>query len=176
MNRIVAALALAFSLSSLSAVAVAAPPKDVAAKHQKGEKGKGKRDGKQFPMKADEYKKHIAERTAKAREMLEKHISKKNAGADKAKEMREKFNATVARVNKKVDEVTADGTVSKEEAKEVRDIFQEARGHHGKKHGKKKLAPPPGPHGTRRRPRARGRVNATLRGHAPAPPPRLPPV
>jgi hypothetical protein len=28
--------------------------------------------------------------------------------------------------------------VSKEEAKEVREIFQEARGHHGKKHAKKK--------------------------------------
>jgi uncharacterized membrane protein len=93
-------------------------------------------------MKSDEFKKMVAERVGKARERLEKVISKKNMGADKAREVRAKFEAGVVRLNKKVDEVTSDGTVSKEEAKEVRGLIKEMmaehRGQHGKKHGKKR--------------------------------------
>jgi hypothetical protein len=155
MNRLVA-LALALSVASSSAFALAAPHKEAPTdQRQANRTERPERGDKKFPMKADEFKKHVAERVGKAREFMEKRISKKNVGADKAKEIREKFNAGVARINKKVDEVSADGSVTKDEAKEVRDLFKDL-GNHGKRHGKKKLA--------------------TLRGHAPAPPPRLPPL
>ena len=141
MNRIVTALALALSLASASTAALAAPRGKAPAAHQADRKEKGDRDDKKFPMKADEFKKLVADRVGKARERLEKHIERKNAGPEKAKEIRAKFDAAVARLNKKVEEVTADGTVSKEEAKEVRalakELIQEHRGHHGKKHPKK---------------------------------------
>ena len=132
MNRFFAALALSLSLAS-SSVALAAPAqKPAAAKHQ------GKEDhDKKFPMKADEFRQHVAGRVAKAREHMEKRISTRNVPEDKAKEIRAKFNAGVAALNQKVEAVCADGTVTKEEAKEVRKIAKEMRGKHGKKHGKR---------------------------------------
>jgi len=130
MNRFFAALALSLSLVS-SSVALAAPAqKPAAAKHQ----GKGDHD-KKFPMKADEFRQHVAGRVTKAREHMEKRISTRNVPEDKAKEIRAKFDAGVAVLNQKVEAVCADGTVTKEEAKEVHDLVHRMVQHH--KQGKK---------------------------------------
>lgn len=138
MNRIVSALALALSLVSLSATALAEPSqKAPAAHHKQGHKGKADRDEKSFPMKADDFKKMVAERVGKAREHMEKHISKKNIDADKAKELRAKFDAGVVLLNRKVDQVSADGTVTKEEYKEVRELVQQMTQQHRKAHARK---------------------------------------
>jgi len=130
MNRFFAALALSLSLAS-SSVALAAPAqKPAAARHQ----GKGDHD-KKFPMKADEFRQHVAGRVTKAREHMEKRISTRNVPEEKAKEIRAKFNAGVAALNQKVEAVCADGTVTKEEAKEVHALVHQMVQHH--KHGKK---------------------------------------
>lgn len=101
-------------------------------------KGRGGH-GKQFPMPAAEFKSHTDARLAKAKERLEAHISKKQLPAEKAKELRDKLAAGAAKVNAQVEKATADGTVTKEEAKEVRAAMKEARGPRGhhKKGGKK---------------------------------------
>lgn len=136
MNRILAAFALALSIASTSAGALAAPNKPApAARHEKGDKDK------KFPMKGDEFKRVVSERVGKARERMEKHITRSKASDDKAKEIRARFDATIAKINKKTEEVTADGSVTKEEAKEVFTLFRELGGHHGgKRPDKKKLA------------------------------------
>jgi hypothetical protein len=92
------------------------------------ESGEGK--GKQsFPMPAAAFKQKVDSRMAKARQRMEERASK--LSADEAKELRAKFDAAAAKVNAEVAKATADGTVTKEEAKAVR----KASPHHGK-HGK----------------------------------------
>ena len=136
MNRIVTALALALSLATSSAVVMAAPAKAEAARHERGDAAK------KFPMKADEFRQHVAQRTVKARARMEKHLANKKVSEEKAKEVRAKFAAVQARVDAKVTEVCADGTVTLDEAKSVWAIAREAMPHHGKQAKKgQKLAP-----------------------------------
>lgn len=161
MTRIVQALALALSLATASTAFAAPPARDRQAqdaRHQKGDR-KEKDDEKKFPMKADEFRKLVAERVGKARERMEKHISKKNVPEDKAKVLRARFEVGVAVLNRKVDQVTSDGTVTKEEAKEVRELVhkmvQEHHNEHGKGHKKdnqlaRGAGPDPGRHSPRR--------------------------
>ncbi len=128
MNRIVTALAFALSLASTSAVALA----DTGAKapHQRGG------DGAQFPMPAAQYQQRIREREGKARERLEKKLAAKKVPADRANEARAKLNAHQDRVNGKVAEVSADGTVTRDEAKQVKQVAREGRPQH--KNGERK--------------------------------------
>ena len=133
MTRLVASLALALSLACSSAVVLAAPGKANVARHEKHAEL-----AKKFPMKADDFRQLVSERTAKARERMEKAISKRQVPSDKANEIRAKFAAVQAQVDAKTAEVCADGTVTLEEAKQVLAIVREAAPHHGKKdHGKK---------------------------------------
>ncbi len=80
-----------------------------------------------FPMPAAEFKGKHEARITKARAKLEERIKAKNVDAEKAKLMRARFEGSVARVNQAVAKVTADGTVTKDEAKEVRAAAKEAR-------------------------------------------------
>lgn len=140
MNRIIAAVALALSLATSSAVVMAAPAKAEAARHERGDAAK------KFPMKADEFRQQVAQRTVKARARMEKHLANKKVSEEKAKEVRAKFAAVQARVDAKVTEVCADGTVTLDEAKSVRTIAREAMPAHGKhaKKGKKLPTSAPG--------------------------------
>jgi hypothetical protein len=135
MNRLVAALAFALSLASLSSSALAAPLAKTNAAHHKADRKD--KDDKNFPMKAEEFKRLVAERVGKARERLEKHISQKNVPEDRAKVLRAKFDLSAAVLNRKVDKVCEDGTVTREEAKEVRELVQKMVQEHKKDHGGK---------------------------------------
>jgi hypothetical protein len=130
MNRL-AALALAFATLAAPAFASAAPAKAPTARHEKHDK--------KFPMKAEEFKKHIEGPITKARARMEEHITKKSLPEDKAKEVRAKFDAGVTAVQKEVERVSADGTVTKEEAHEVHAAMKALHpgGHGHKKHDKK---------------------------------------
>jgi len=95
-------------------------------------------DGKSkpsFPMPAAEFQQRVDARIAKQRAHVEEHIKAKNLDAAKAKEKREAFEARVAKIQAAAKSAEADGTVTADEAKAVR----EAGGgkHHGK-HAKKK--------------------------------------
>lgn len=97
---------------------------------------KGQSDQK-FPMPAAAFKAKVDAHTQKAREKMEARVAK--LPADKAKEVRAKFDESVAKVNQEVAKVTADGTVTKEEAKEVREVRKSARPHgRHARHGKNK--------------------------------------
>jgi hypothetical protein len=71
---------------------------------------------------------------------MEKHAAKLNA--EEAKVLRAKFDAGAAKINAEVDKAVADGTVTKDEADNVRKVSREVRGHHGRgrhaKRGEKK--------------------------------------
>ena len=79
---------------------------------------------KKFPMSAADFRQQTTQRIDKARERLEANISKKQLPAAKAKDLRNKFEAKIAEINQAVEKVTADGTVTKEEAKEINELFR----------------------------------------------------
>ncbi len=90
----------------------------------------GKGDGKKFPVAAAEFKQKVDARIAKARTHMEERAAK--LPADKAKEARATFDAGVAKVNAEVQKAVADGTVTKDEAHQVRAEMKSLRGAHGK--------------------------------------------
>lgn len=90
-------------------------------------------------MPAAEFRKRVDERTSKARERMEASIKRRSVPEAQAKEVRAKFDAGVAQVKKVVDEVAADGMVTKDEAGRVRQVSRQARGHANnghRRHGK----------------------------------------
>lgn len=89
-------------------------------------KGKGDH-AKKFPMAAAEFKAKVDSRTAKAKERMEEKA--KQLPADQAKELRAKFDAGAAQINAEVAKATADGTVTLEEAKKVREVAKSVRPH-----------------------------------------------
>jgi hypothetical protein len=135
-----ATLALAAATLTAAAPVLAAPARgrQEAVAQKKGDKG----DKGSYPMAAADFKKKVEQRTTKARARMEKHITDKKVPEDKAKEARAKFDAAVAKINQKVEEVCSDGTVTKDEAKAVHDLAKSLhpRGKHGKKDAKKALA------------------------------------
>jgi len=127
-------LAVAISLASLVAptVAFAAPPQGAPTAHRaEGEKGE-----KQFPMPAAEFKAKVDGKLSRARQHMETRASK--ADADKAKEIRARFDAGAAKVNAEVAKATADGTVTKDEAKDVFTAMKAMHPHKTAKNGKGK--------------------------------------
>ena len=124
MNRILTSAALAFSLLASSAVALADGGK---AEHKHGDRAAFEA---QFPMAGATFQQKANERATKAREHLEKRLTDKQVPADKASEIRARFNATEAKVQAKITEVTADGTVTLDEAKAVMAVAREGRPQH----------------------------------------------
>ena len=130
MNRIFTSAALALSLLASSAVALAGGGK---AGHERGDKAAFE---KQFPMAGATFQQKAAERAQKAQQRLDKHLTEKQVPADKAGEIRAKFAAHQAKVQAKVTEVVADGTVTLDEAKAVMAVAREGRPEHKGGHGK----------------------------------------
>lgn len=102
-----------------------------------------KQHGK-FPMPAAEFKNASNERLAKAREKMEEHLKAKKVPAEKAQLMRARFDDVATKVNAAVAKVTADGSVTKDEAKEVRLAAAKARKETRAAHASKKSEPKKG--------------------------------
>lgn len=90
-----------------------------------------------FPMKADEFQKRIDGRLQKKKEHIEKKISEKQVPADKAKEIRDRFAENAAKIAAATKQVTSDGVVTEEEAKQVREVMHARHHHKGKGKGQK---------------------------------------
>lgn len=127
-------LAAALSLATLVAVPVTAfaagdgnQGTTSAKVHHRSEKGD---QDKKFPMAGAEFKAKVDGRLAKAREHMEKRASQLDA--EKAKEVRAKFDAGAAKVNAEVGKAIADGTVTQDEAREVHKAMREMHPNKGK--------------------------------------------
>jgi hypothetical protein len=95
--------------------------------------------GAKFPVAAAEFKQKIDGKMTKARARMEERAAKLPAG--EAKALRAKFDTGLVKVNAEVARATADGTVTKDEAKAVWQVAREvrgAKGKHGGGHGKSK--------------------------------------
>ncbi len=82
-----------------------------------------------FPMPAAAYKAREAAHFEKARARMESHIASKKLDAEQAKLLRARFESNVVKIDQAVAKVSADGTVTKAEAKEVRQLAHAARLH-----------------------------------------------
>jgi hypothetical protein len=87
----------------------------------------GEKTAKKFPMSAQEFKQKHEAHVSKAKAKLEERIKAKNVDPEKAKLLRARFESASAKVGQAVAKVTADGTVTKDEAKDVRSAAKEAR-------------------------------------------------
>jgi hypothetical protein len=85
-----------------------------------------------FPMKADAFQQHVDQRIARARAKMEEQLKKDAKPEAEARAIRAKFDAAVTKVNEATKKATADGTVTADEAKEVRRVSRELhpQGHH----------------------------------------------
>ncbi len=127
-SKILAAVAV--SLATLVAVPAFAEPQNAPAKAHRAEKSE--KEQAQFPMPAATFKQKIDDKLGRARQHMETRAAKLDA--EKAKELRTKFDAGAAKVNDEVAKATADGTVTKDEAKNV---FGAMRAMRGGKHAHK---------------------------------------
>jgi hypothetical protein len=87
-----------------------------------------------FPMPAATFQAKVSEREAKAREHMEARAAK--LSQDEANALRARFNDGEAKINAEVAKITADGTVTKDEAKEFHQVLREVRPWHGHKNAK----------------------------------------
>jgi hypothetical protein len=139
MNRFakIALTALALSTFALPALAETGRRPERAAHAER--KGEHKGERAQFPMPAADFQARLAKRSEKAHARLEARITRKSLPADKAAEARAKMAAAEAVINQEVAKVVADGTVTADDAKQVRQVARAQsphKGHKGKGKGK----------------------------------------
>ena len=115
-----------FSKWMLTVVLMAVPASALAG--EKGDHPKMK-----FPVAGAEFRAKVSGHQAKHKERMERRLAEKKVPADKAKEVRDRAAQIEAKVNAKVSEVIKDGTVTKDEAKAVREVARAGRPPH--KHG-----------------------------------------
>ena len=128
------ALTLAFAAVPATALADSSRPAPADAKagkeHGKGQrKDQDKKDRKrpQFPLEAERFQNVVDKRIAKAREHMERALDKHPVPDALKAQIRNDFDAGTAQVQAAAKRVGADGTVTKEEAKEVRDLAKELK-------------------------------------------------
>jgi len=121
MNRSKLIAAFAFATTALAAVPALA-----------GEKF----DAGQFPMQAAQFQQKVEERQQRHRERFEAAVAEKKIPAEKVAEIRAKMADKQAKMKAEVDKVCADGTVTLDEAKQVRQFAKSLRPHGGKRGGR----------------------------------------
>ena len=119
----IATFVLAAALSAFAVPALAEPAHPAESARKEGAE-------KKFPMPAAEFRAHVATRQEKARARMEEHAAR--LPKDQADEARARFAAALTEINAKVDAVCADGTVTKEEAHEVKALTKSLLHHHHK--------------------------------------------
>lgn len=143
------ALALTFAIAAAPAVALAedsgrpAPAEGKKdgehGKHhgKRGErKGRGEGERPQFPMDAKKFQELVEKRIAKAREHLEGAMERHSVPEPIRAQIRKEFDAGAAAIREEAKRAVADGTVTKDEAKEVRELSRDLR-----KQAREKLRP-----------------------------------
>jgi Skp family chaperone for outer membrane proteins len=96
-----------------------------------------------FPMKSETFLEKVNGRIEKMKDRLTKGLEKRDVPEEKRKELLASFEAGATKIREAAKSAGADGTVTAEEAKEVRavakDVRKDLKSHHGKgKKGDKK--------------------------------------
>jgi hypothetical protein len=123
----VARLAAALIAAATFAVPMTsfAETKPAAVEH--GHKHHGDGDKAQFPMKADEFRSMVEKRIEKIKARVEKGMEEHKLPAAQRVVVTKAVDDAAKQVRGAVDKAAADGTVTKEEAKAVRDLAEQLR-------------------------------------------------
>ena len=136
------AVALCLAFVAAPTVAFAGDASAPAGAKAKDEAGRKKRIA--FPIPADKFEKRVEKGIEKARGRMESHMKEKNLPEADRAARRKAFDASATEVRAAAKRAAQDGTVTKDEAKEVRKLAKslkpaghdKKKGRHGKKPGK----------------------------------------
>jgi hypothetical protein len=133
-TRIAAIAAIfAFAAPTVAWAADGAPNRDLPAEASRGKgKKKGHKKGKRgerpsFPMEADKFMAHVEKRIERVTSRVEKRLERSKMPENKKDEIRAKVAAGTEKIRSAAQNAAADGTVTKDEAKEVREVAREMR-------------------------------------------------
>ena len=118
------ALSLAFATTA-AAPAFADGADAKATEHHKEGKAKGKE--KHFPIAADKFDKMVDKHISKAKEKLETKLTEHKVEADKKAQILKGFDDGAALIRAAAKRAEKDGTVTKDEAKEIRGMVKTLR-------------------------------------------------
>jgi hypothetical protein len=149
--------ALVVSSAFLAVPMVASADETPTALHHGGHGGRNhdSKDRPSFPMKGDEFRKHVETRIEKVKARVEKALDKHNVPAAARVEVNQAVEGAAKEVRGAAQKAAADGVVTQEEAKQVRELAKQlhetvqsqlkaknagGKGGHGKHHHEKKGA------------------------------------
>jgi hypothetical protein len=92
-----------------------------------GRKGSSRRDKPAFPMKAEEFRKMVEKRIERIKAHVERSMSKHSLPAPQRAEVNKAVDTAVKEVHGAVDKATADGVVTRDEAKQIKAIAGQLR-------------------------------------------------
>ena len=142
----VARLAAALIAAATFAVPMTSFAETAPAAVSHGQKHHGDKDKAQFPMKADEFRAMVEKRIAKVKARVEKGMEEHKLPAVQRAVITRLVDDAAKQVRGAAEKAAADGTVTKEEAKEVRELAEQLRakvkGELGGKHARAGKAHP----------------------------------
>ena len=142
----VARLAAALIAAATFAVPMTSFAETKPAAIERGHKQHGDGDKAQFPMKADEFRSKVEKKIEKIKARVEKGMEEHKLPAAQRAVITKAVDDAAKQVRGAVDKAALDGTVTKEEAKQVRELAEQlrakVRGEFGGKHAKAGKAHP----------------------------------
>jgi hypothetical protein len=112
-SALIAASALAFPFS---ARAESRPPQGHHNHHESA-----------YPMKAESFKKLVDGRVDRLKGHLEKGLEKRSLSPEQKAEIEKAMDGAIKELNAAVDKVSSDGVVTRDEAKQVKDLSEQLR-------------------------------------------------
>ena len=112
-SALIAASAFAFPLSAMAAV--------------RAPEGHHSRHETSFPMKAEAYKKLVDGRIEKLKGHLEQGLEKRSLSSEQKADIEKSMGSAIKQLHAAVDKVGADGTVTRDEAKQIEDLSEHLR-------------------------------------------------
>jgi hypothetical protein len=123
----VARLAAALIAAATFAVPMTSFAETKPAPAEHGHRHHGEGDKAQYPMKADEFRSMVEKRIEKVKARVEKGMEEHKLPAAQRAVITKAVDDAAKQVRVAVEKAAADGTVTKEEAKEVRDLAEQLR-------------------------------------------------
>lgn len=123
-RSMVRAFAVALAVFVVPGMAMAAGPEGRAEKVQRGDRGDHE---KAFPMKGADFIAKVEARIQKVRSRVQERIAKMPLTDAQKKQVMAEVDAGSAKVKVAAQKAAADGTVTKEEGKQVRDLAKEVK-------------------------------------------------
>jgi Ni/Co efflux regulator RcnB len=128
-SRLLSALVLSATFIAAPLAASAEEANAPAADHgKKGERrAHGDKQKPSFPMKAEEFRKRVDHRIEKVKARVERALDKHKVPAARRGEVNKALEGAEKEVRGAVDKAVTDGVVTKDEAKQVRDLAKRLR-------------------------------------------------